>query len=106
MKTVHASFDTILLGYLVGLLQSEGIEAEIRNQYSAGAFGELPPTDVMPEVCVEERQFDRATQIVSDALSADSTTDLPAWECPECKEKVEGQFAQCWHCGYFNQDAD
>ena len=23
----------------------------------------------------------------------------PTWICPQCREEVEGQFAECWHCG-------
>jgi len=105
MKTVYASFDTIFLGYLVGLLQSEGIEAEIRNIYAAGGFGELPPTDVTPEVCVAESQHARAQQIVDMALKSDSDVELVAWLCPQCRQEVEGQFSQCWQCGYVNEGA-
>ena len=24
----------------------------------------------------------------------------PAWECPKCGEKIEGQFSACWKCGH------
>lgn len=23
-----------------------------------------------------------------------------AWQCPECSETQEGQFTECWNCGY------
>lgn len=100
MNCVYASFDTIFLGYLCGLLKSEGIDAEIRNEFSASAFGELPAGEAMPEVWVDKNKSVWAKQIVDEALKPESSGDLPEWSCPECGETVEGQFAQCWHCGY------
>ena len=99
MNRVYSSFDTILLGYLQGLLASEGVEAEIRNEFSASAFGELPAGDAMPELWADTSKQELAEQLINEALESGNSSPLPDWECPECKETVEGQFAQCWHCG-------
>lgn len=104
MNRVYSSFDTILLGYLRGLLASEGVEAEIRNEFSASAFGELPAGDAMPELWAEKSKLELAKQIVDQGLKPDDTNPLSDWKCPECNETVEGQFAQCWHCGYMNKE--
>jgi len=103
VKPVYASFDTILLGYLCGLLKAEGVDAGIRNEFSASAFGELPAQEAMPEVWVDGNKLELAKQIVEEALKPGSASDLPDWVCPGCGETVEGQFGQCWHCGYMSR---
>ena len=102
-KLLYSSFDTIFLGYIETLLSQSGIPTEYRNQYVSGGVGELPPVDVTPELWVEEAVFARAEAIVQQATSNEN--DMAAqWVCPECGETIEGQFAQCWQCGYWREE--
>jgi predicted RNA-binding Zn-ribbon protein involved in translation (DUF1610 family) len=41
------------------------------------------------------RQTDRAN-----ADEADVGRPRATWTCPNCGEKVEEQFTQCWKCGH------
>ena len=85
--------------HLKHVLEMNGIEAEVRGEYRAGAVGEIPLPDAWPELCVlnpDDRE--RAKGLVADALGP-ATSELPEWRCPDCNETVEGQFGQCWNCG-------
>jgi hypothetical protein len=100
-----SSFDTIYLGHLEHLLQQSGILVEKRNFLLAGGAGELPVIDVTPELWVAVADYEQARAII-EALSREDQAHGPEpWECPRCHELIEGQFVQCWHCGYFLADA-
>ena len=46
-------------------------------------------------------QLDRALAAIDEA-NADDDAQRPraTWTCPQCAERVEDQFAQCWKCGH------
>jgi len=82
-----------------GMLESEGIRAEVRGDQLYGAFGEIP---VLPAVWV----FDPADVTTAQKLVSEYLRGTPAWRhrhehwiCPGCGESLEGQFTDCWHCG-------
>lgn len=98
MKKVYSSEDRMLVGYVQGILESNGIHCFMKNENLAGAVGELPPNEVWPEVWVmHEHEVERAERIIKDLLV--DQTDASNWCCPNCREIIEGQFGQCWNCG-------
>ncbi len=97
MKRLYGSDDRLLVGHLRALLEAQGIPCVVRNEYLGGAAGELPPHECWPELwVVEAGDWDRARALVEAQLGP---THAPPWTCPDCGEAIEGQFAQCWHCG-------
>lgn len=104
MKRLISSFDTLHLGHVHNLLTDAGITVEYRNQFTAGAAGDLPVFDVMPELWVEAKAYARAEAILQQVNDErERAARLPAWTCPDCGETVEGQFEQCWQCGYWRK---
>jgi hypothetical protein len=97
MAVVFASPNLLLVAHYRALLQSAGIPSRIRNEYLAGAAGELPPLDCWPELCVEPRWEAEARRAIADAQSGAGAG--AAWTCPGCGEPIEGQFTACWNCG-------
>ena len=86
-----------------GLLELEGIEAEVRGEALFGALGELAITaDTLPSVWIQEdSQIEQAMKIVSryeQGLASHVTIGL-VWRCPKCGEMLEPQFTSCWQCG-------
>lgn len=70
----------------------------MRNEFLGGAAGELPPHECWPELWViEAADWARARALVDAELAP---ADATPWTCPGCGETIEGQFAQCWHCGH------
>lgn len=82
-----------------GLLESEGIRAEVRGDQLYGAFGEIP---VLPTVWI----LDAAAGADAARLVVEFLRGTPAhrhrhehWTCASCNETLEGQFTECWNCG-------
>lgn len=99
MKRLYGSHDPILLASLRDVLEANHIACVTRNDFLLGAAGELPPTECWPEIWVmEDWQLERARALVEAFLEA-ADIGASAWTCPRCRENVESQFSQCWHCG-------
>jgi hypothetical protein len=77
------------------LLTADGIDAKVQRLYLAGAAGELPPDQCLPEVWIlHANQEARARELLQHLQHAPQHR----WFCP-CVELVEGGFEQCWSCG-------
>lgn len=98
MKRVYSNEDRMMAGYVQGILESHGIHCIMKNENLLGGMGELPPHEIWPEIWVtHEHEYERAERIIKDLLV--DTGDASNWRCPNCREIIEGQFAQCWNCG-------
>jgi hypothetical protein len=99
MKNVYSSPHLFLVNHYRNIVESYGIACVVKNYFLSGAAGELPPTEVWPILCVEdERDYDRAKQIVDEELNRlDNAGEH--WVCQNCGESIEAQFTDCWKCG-------
>ena len=95
---VYTSENSLNVNHCRGLLESEGIACEVRNQVMAGAVGGIPVNEVWPEVWVAESDYDRSRKIVH-RMTAPVELVGPAWTCNDCGEELAVQFTQCWNCG-------
>ena len=99
MLLVYSSPNLLMVAHLRNLLEIEGIDCLVKNEYLSGAAGELPPTEAWPELWViEAHHHDLAREIVAKALQHSSNGEK--WSCPQCGEMSEEQFTECWKCGY------
>ena len=83
---------------LKGLLEEAGIPCMIRNENLAMAFGELPPSE-SPELWVINDEDYPKAKVLIDAWKNAEPEAVDPWDCPQCGEKIEGQFTSCWNCG-------
>ena len=92
-----ATIDNLLIATLWrDVLETAGIRCDIRNRFAGGAVGELPVDQVLPQLwLLDEEDRTTAEQILRDLRHPRRRA---AWVCPRCKEKIEGQFSQCWNC--------
>ena len=97
MKRVYTAADFMLVGHLEAVLQRHRIDCVVKNRHLVGGAGELPPTEVWPEIWVAEHDARRAREVIAGVLAEDAPVP-PDWTCPRCGEHVEGQFAECWNC--------
>jgi len=98
MKKVTSADSVITINHYKNVLESEGIPAMIRNEHLGGIVGEMPFTEVWPQLWVKnDLDHDRALQLIDDAIAEESPT--AAWTCGKCGEQNEGQFSACWNCG-------
>lgn len=90
-----------MVGHFQSILEPLGIHCEIRNEGGVSLAGEVPLTQVYPELWVLGN-WNRwqAEQLIKRYLAGlGNAPTAPAWTCPRCKEEVEGQFSECWNCG-------
>ena len=71
MKKLCSTNDEIQGNMLKSLLDSNGIESVLKNELLSPLAGGIPFNEVQPELWVHEKDFDRATQIISDATDTD-----------------------------------
>jgi rubrerythrin len=101
MKKVYENLEFAMVGHLKSILESKGIRCEIRNEGGVSVAGEVPFTQVYPELWVlSNADVPQAKAFVEDyRKSLDNQPIAPGWTCPSCGESVEGQFGECWNCG-------
>ncbi len=96
MKRVYRAASLVQVAHIRNLLLAAGIDSEIRNQYLAGAIGELPMMETWPQLVVEEADEPRALRVIERAAAP--AVGEP-WVCENCGERLEPQFTNCWRCG-------
>ena len=97
MKKVFTHENRMILFNLKNLLQAEGIETVVVNEFAAGGVGDLAAFDTWPELWVEDdSRFAQAQAIVQDVMHNQEQQD---WFCRGCQEKNDAAFQVCWKCG-------
>lgn len=99
MKKVFSSDNMIDTGRLKAILEDHRITCIVKNWNLAGGIGELPPTEVWPELwIVEDTLYDKAARLVA-AYAGELDATGPEWDCEGCGERSEALFTHCWKCG-------
>jgi hypothetical protein len=96
MKRVFRAASLLQVAHARNLLIAAGIDSELRNQYLAGAMGDLPMLETWPQLWVEDDLESAALRALDRAANAPSGVD---WICSQCGERLEPQFTTCWRCG-------
>jgi hypothetical protein len=102
VKRVFRAASLLQVAHARNVLIAAGIDSELRNQYLAGALGDLPMLETWPQLWVEDALESAAQRALEKAASA--PTGAP-WVCPQCGEQLEPQFTTCWRCGAANVSA-
>lgn len=98
MKKVFTADNLVIVAHYRNVLEAEGIETEIRNQNLGSVLGEVPFTEVWPQLWVRHAfQADRAVEIINEVAAAQISGE--PWVCQQCGTRNEPQFAACWRCG-------
>ena len=97
MYEVFRDWDSAKVGLVDQLLKSEGFNTALRN-WTGSNITSIPIPDMFPNVCVLTREeCVRARKIVTDYFDAQPKA-MQEWLCPNCGEKVDGVFSECWAC--------
>lgn len=102
MQRIYGARDSTEAEFVKGLLEAEEIAAVVQGSALEAARGDIPFTDSsLPSVWVNEEDVARALPIIEEFRRGGpaGTEPKPAWICPNCGEKLEGQFTNCWKCG-------
>ena len=99
MKQIYVAKHPTEAHLVKGMLEAEGVRAEVKGDQLYGAFGELP---VLPTVWIfDDTLAERADRLVIEFLhgTAAQRYGHERWGCVGCGEILEGQFTACWKCG-------
>jgi hypothetical protein len=96
MKRVYRAASLLQVAHARNVLITAGIPCELRNQYLAGAMGDLPMMETWPQLYVEDADERYALSVLARAATA--AAGAP-WICVQCGEQLEPQFTSCWRCG-------
>jgi len=104
VKQVYLAENPIEAHIVVDLLQAAGIEAVVQGENLFAIRGAVPIS--YPTVWVlDDNDYDRARELALEydrgqygAPDGEGPAREP-WTCPQCGERIEDNFDQCWHCG-------
>jgi hypothetical protein len=103
MKKVYIAQDPPDAHFVAGILKEYGISCEVLGEDLWGARGALSVSpDTLPAVWIsDDNRYEQAQNLIrqiKDKSLNVSTSDSP-WKCPNCGEKMEPQYTDCWKCG-------
>jgi len=97
MKKLFTHENRMIVFNLKNVLQGEGIDTHVVNEFAAGGAGDLPTFDTWPELWLEDDlHYDRARKII-DGIQSETSHD--EWHCHSCGENIDAAFKLCWNCG-------
>ena len=96
MKKLFTHENRMIVYNMKNLLQGQGIDTLVKNEFSGGGVGDLPAFDTWPELWVDDRHLAQAQSVLQQVAQAD---ERQAWNCPACGEFNEAAFELCWSCG-------
>ncbi len=98
MKKIFTHENRMIVFNIKNVLQGEGIETIVVNEYAAGGVGDLATFDTWPELWIEDESWmARAEEIVQGILTGNETG---SWFCRGCQEHNDASFQICWNCGH------
>jgi hypothetical protein len=96
MKKIFTHENRLIVFNLKNLLQEQGIECIVKNEFSGGGVGDLAPFETWPELwLMDESDTNAAKQVISQ-LQQDDDEEV---KCPHCGEENGRHFRICWQCG-------
>ena len=99
MKRVFTADNRALAWHIKNILQSNSVEAEVRNDTLHSAQGGVPINDSNPEVWIyHDADEEIATQLIEEQIKPSQSEQKPDWNCKNCGEQNFAQFEICWNC--------
>ena len=96
MTEVFRNRDSVTIGTLQSLLESEGIRTYLRDDYGGSTAFPI----VTPALCIlEDADVGRGVEIIRAYLESSGVSPNEDQTCPQCREISPGAFAVCWNCG-------
>ncbi len=97
MKKLYTHENRIIIFNLKNVLEDQGIEVIIMNEFASGGAGDLATFDTWPELWIEDdAQFKHAESVLNNIVY-NPKDDY--WYCRGCQEKNDASFELCWKCG-------
>ena len=80
------------------MLEAESIRSAVFNENAQGAAGELPITEVWPEVWIEDERCQAVARSIIERYETSGGSNVSVL-CNRCGEYNPENFELCWQCG-------
>ncbi len=98
MQRVYTTDSIAMAWHIRNVLEQHDIEATVKNEKLYSIAGEMPVTECLPEVWVNNSlYYKRAEQIIRE-LENTVEIDGDDWTCSGCGEINTATFDICWNC--------
>jgi hypothetical protein len=101
MQRFYKDFNQFRVRQIHQMLSDAGIPCTIQNEFLAGASGEIPHHEALPEVWLLDAEWAPKAQALLAEFEHDISThgvDDKDWQCRVCEQLNEPQFRMCWQC--------
>lgn len=96
MIRVYTHENRLLVWNVYNLLQNQGIDANVLNDYAGGGVGDLSVFETWPQLWIKhETDLPEATRIVAALAKPESDINII---CQQCGEENPESFTLCWCC--------
>ncbi|WP_100656618.1 DUF2007 domain-containing protein [Alteromonas flava] len=97
---IYRDYDRFLVFRIKSLLEEHGIPCFLKNEFIAGAIGEVSPLDAQPEVWLTDPEWAPKAYALIDAFQHDcaNKNNGQDWVCLNCGEANSASFEVCWQC--------
>ena len=96
MRMVYTNENRFFVANAKNIIEAQGIDTILKNEFSQGAIGEVSAFDSWLEIWViNDADYKRACKIIESSLSNENSAE---WMCKACKEKNDASFEVCWNC--------
>lgn len=96
MKLLYTNENRYLVHNIQNLVENADITIMLKNEFAAGAAGDLVPHETWLELwVVNDQEYDKAINVISASFSHDGDAE---WLCSNCREKNDASFDYCWNC--------
>jgi hypothetical protein len=96
MKMVYTNENRFLVSNAKNILELQGIDVTLKNEFASSVIGEVSAFDAWVEVWVlNDADYEEACSIIESSLSKDGDKE---WVCSGCNEKNDASFEICWNC--------
>lgn len=97
MKQVYEASDPVNAEIVKDYLVSHGVDAIVQGAFGWGGRGDLPANAYPRIYVIRDAQAGYARTLID--MFESNEEPRPAWTCPQCGERLAGQFSDCWQCG-------
>lgn len=95
MKLIFTHDNALIVQNAKNLLENEGLNPSLKNEFASGGVGELSAINTWPELWVSDSEYAQAKQIIDQLLEPEHGAQ---WQCAQCGELNEPSFDFCWQC--------
>ncbi len=100
MKLLYTNENRIMVMNVKNVLNNNGFEVILNNEFASSAPGGLAPFDTWPEVwLLKDNDLEEAKKII--ALINTELSPV-TWKCNDCNEVNDQTFDFCWKCSAEN----